>query len=79
MALVVIFTRAGLDLDPVALKKLYCRVLVLALLPWCAEAAVISVTVNYLLDMPWKFAVLCGYFTDEINTFITSDFNTGTE
>lgn len=60
IALVVIFTRAGLDLDPVALKKLYCRVLFLALIPWCTEAAVIAVTVHYLLSLPWKFAILCG-------------------
>ncbi|KAL4103489.1 hypothetical protein QTP88_018865 [Uroleucon formosanum] len=60
IALVVIFTRAGLDLDPVALKKLYCRVMFLALIPWYTEAAVIAVTVNYLLDLPWKFAILCG-------------------
>ncbi|XP_025196297.1 sodium/hydrogen exchanger 9B1 isoform X1 [Melanaphis sacchari] len=60
IALVVIFTRAGLDLDPVALKKLYCRVLFLALIPWCTEAAVIATTVHYLLDLPWPFAILCG-------------------
>lgn len=62
IALVVIFTRAGLDLDPEALKKLYCRMLFLALIPWCAEAAVIAVTVHYLLSIPWSFAILCGYF-----------------
>lgn len=60
MALVVIFTRAGLDLDPVALRKLYGKVMILALIPWCAEAAVISVTVHCLLGLPWSFAVLCG-------------------
>lgn len=61
IALVVIFTRAGLDLDPAALKKLYCRVLILALVPWFFEAAVIAVIVHYLLSIPWPFAVLCGY------------------
>ncbi|XP_025405058.1 sodium/hydrogen exchanger 9B1 isoform X2 [Sipha flava] len=60
IALVVIFTRAGLDLDPVALKKLYCRVLILALVPWFFEAAVIAVIVYYLLSIPWPFAILCG-------------------
>lgn len=60
IALVVIFTRAGLDLDPEALKKLFSKVLILALIPWCAEAAAIAVTANYLLDLPWSFAMLCG-------------------
>ncbi|VVC43995.1 Hypothetical protein CINCED_3A025739 [Cinara cedri] len=60
IALMVIFTRAGLDLDPVALKKLYCRVMFLAIVPWCAELTVISVSVYYLLGLPWPFAMLCG-------------------
>nr|CAH7740421.1 unnamed protein product [Callosobruchus chinensis] len=60
VALVIILIRAGLELDPRALPRLKFTVLKLAILPWIAEAAVVTVTSAYLLDLPWKFAVLLG-------------------
>ncbi|XP_050435291.1 sodium/hydrogen exchanger 9B2 isoform X2 [Adelges cooleyi] len=60
IALVVILTRAGLDLDSKVLKKLYFRVLILALIPWIVEAAVIALATYYFLDLPWQWAALCG-------------------
>lgn len=60
MALVIILVRAGLDLDPAALKRLKFTVLKLSLLPWCIEAAVSAILSKYLLDIPWKFASLLG-------------------
>ncbi|XP_050529093.1 sodium/hydrogen exchanger 9B2 isoform X2 [Daktulosphaira vitifoliae] len=60
IALVVILTRAGLDLDSKVLKKMYFRALILGLVPWFVEAAVIAITVNILLHLPWGWAILCG-------------------
>ncbi|CAH2008989.1 unnamed protein product [Acanthoscelides obtectus] len=60
VALVIILIRAGLELDPNALPRLKFAVLKLAILPWITEAAVVTVTSAYILDLPWKFAVLLG-------------------
>lgn len=60
MALVIILVRAGLDLDPTALKRLKFIVMRLSLVPWCVEAGAVAVLSRYLLDLPWKFASLLG-------------------
>jgi len=60
VALVIILTRAGLDLDPGALKRLKITVPKLGLVPWFVEAGVTAILVHYLLDMPWDWCVLLG-------------------
>jgi len=58
--LVIILTRAGLDLDPTALKKLRITVPKMGLIPWIVEATVIAVMTRFLLHMPWVWGFLLG-------------------
>nr|CAI5842093.1 unnamed protein product [Callosobruchus analis] len=60
MALVVILVRAGLDLDPAAMRRLKYNVLKLSLIPWTVEATSVTVLSKFLLDIPWMYAVLLG-------------------
>ncbi|XP_043494807.1 sodium/hydrogen exchanger 9B2-like [Polistes fuscatus] len=60
IALVIILTRAGLDLDPSALKRLKITVPKLGLIPWCVEAGVVTVLTKYLLGLPWIWGFLLG-------------------
>ncbi|XP_015186958.1 PREDICTED: mitochondrial sodium/hydrogen exchanger 9B2-like, partial [Polistes dominula] len=60
IALVIILTRAGLDLDPTALKRLKITVPKLGLIPWCVEAGVVAVLTKYLLGLPWIWGFLLG-------------------
>ncbi|XP_011693064.1 PREDICTED: mitochondrial sodium/hydrogen exchanger 9B2 isoform X2 [Wasmannia auropunctata] len=60
IALVIILTRAGLDLDPNALKRLKITVPKMGLIPWVIEALVIAVSTRYLLDLPWVWGFLLG-------------------
>ncbi|KAB7506620.1 Mitochondrial sodium/hydrogen exchanger 9B2 [Armadillidium nasatum] len=61
MALVVILIRAGLGLDPEALKKLSYVVLRLAVCPCLVETITVAVVSNLLLGFPWKWAFLLGF------------------
>ncbi|KAJ3654391.1 hypothetical protein Zmor_013581 [Zophobas morio] len=58
IALVIILIRAGLDLDPSALKRLKFAVVKLGLVPWVAEAALVAVLCRFFLDLPWDYAWL---------------------
>lgn len=60
IALVIILTRAGLDLDPNALKRLKVTVPKLGLIPWLVEAVVVAVLTKYLLGLPWIWGFLLG-------------------
>ncbi|XP_071572382.1 sodium/hydrogen exchanger 9B2 isoform X1 [Temnothorax nylanderi] len=60
IALVIILTRAGLDLDPTALKRLKVTVPKLGLIPWVVEATVVATLTKYLLDLPWVWGFLLG-------------------
>ncbi|XP_044268567.1 sodium/hydrogen exchanger 9B2 isoform X2 [Tribolium madens] len=60
VALVIILIRAGLDLDPHALKRLKFSVIKLGLGPWAVEAGIAAVLCRYFLDLPWDFALLLG-------------------
>lgn len=53
MALVIILIKAGLDLDPDALKRLKFAVLKLGLVPWTVEAIIVGIMSHYLLGLPW--------------------------
>ncbi|CAO1308366.1 unnamed protein product [Diamesa serratosioi] len=59
-ALVIILTRAGLEMDPEAFKKIWVTILKLGLVPWTVEAGVNCVLSHYLLDLPWMWALLLG-------------------
>jgi NhaP-type Na+/H+ or K+/H+ antiporter len=61
VALVIILTRAGLDLDSAALKRMCITVPKLGLVPWVVECTVIAVMTHYLLGLPWIWAFLLGY------------------
>ncbi|XP_032666490.1 sodium/hydrogen exchanger 9B2 isoform X2 [Odontomachus brunneus] len=60
IALVIILTRAGLDLDPNALKRLKITVPKLGLIPWVVEATVVAALTTYLLHLPWIWGFLLG-------------------
>ncbi|XP_046835011.1 uncharacterized protein LOC124431311 isoform X2 [Vespa crabro] len=60
IALVIILTRAGLDLDPIALKRLKITVPKLGLIPWFVEAGMIAVLTRYLIGLPWIWGLLLG-------------------
>ncbi|XP_047544389.1 sodium/hydrogen exchanger 9B2-like isoform X2 [Vanessa atalanta] len=60
IALTIILTRAGLDLDPTAMKKFFFTVIKLALLPWAIECGLCAVMCNLLLGLPWDWAFLLG-------------------
>ncbi|XP_018353146.1 PREDICTED: mitochondrial sodium/hydrogen exchanger 9B2 [Trachymyrmex septentrionalis] len=60
ISLVIILVKAGLDLDPVALKRLKVTVPKLGLIPWVVETVVVAVLTKYLLDLPWVWGFLLG-------------------
>ncbi|XP_046412714.1 neuroligin-1 isoform X1 [Neodiprion lecontei] len=59
-ALVIILTRAGLDLDPEALKRLRITVPKIGLIPWVVEAGVMAVASKYFMGLPWVWGLLLG-------------------
>nr|CAD7429437.1 unnamed protein product [Timema monikensis] len=60
VALVIILIRAGLELDPAALRKLKGMVFRLAVVPSVVEIASIAVLTHYLLNFPWIWGFLLG-------------------
>lgn len=60
IALVVILIRSGLELDPIALKRLKFTCIRLAFGPCICEAVTVAVIVRYLLDMPWLWGLQLG-------------------
>jgi len=60
IALTVILIRAGLGLDPQALKKLSCVVIRLAFSPCLAECAAEAIAAHFLLGFPWVWGFMLG-------------------
>ncbi|XP_024082541.1 sodium/hydrogen exchanger 9B2 isoform X2 [Cimex lectularius] len=60
VALVVILTRAGLDLDAGAMKRLCVTVLKLGIVPWIVECLIVTALSHYFLDLPWMWGLLLG-------------------
>ncbi|CAB3231151.1 unnamed protein product [Arctia plantaginis] len=58
IALTIILTRAGLDLDPIAMKKHFFTVVKLALVPWTFECLLCAVLAFFFLGLPWDWAFL---------------------
>ncbi|XP_073987063.1 na[+]/H[+] hydrogen antiporter 1 isoform X2 [Rhodnius prolixus] len=60
IALVVILTRAGLDLDSGAMKRLCVPVLKMGLIPWIVECLIVTALAHYFLELPWMWGLLLG-------------------
>ena len=60
MALVVILTRAGLGLDPKALRQLSFMVIRLGILPNLVEMSVVAIVTHFLMDFPWLWSIMLG-------------------
>lgn len=58
IALVIILTRAGLDLDPGAMRRLFATILKIGLVPWTVEVAAVMTLLHLSLGMPWAWALL---------------------
>ncbi|ESP00110.1 hypothetical protein LOTGIDRAFT_63379, partial [Lottia gigantea] len=67
IALVIILTRAGLGLDPQALKKLSFVVLRLAALPCLCEAVTVGVAAWGILGFPWSWAFMLGFIHSAVS------------
>uniref|UniRef100_A0A6A7G0F7 Sodium/hydrogen exchanger 9B2-like n=2 Tax=Hirondellea gigas TaxID=1518452 RepID=A0A6A7G0F7_9CRUS len=61
IALVVILLRAGLGLDPKALKTLSLVVFRLAFVPCLIETTVVAVVTHFLLGFPWLWGFMLGF------------------
>ncbi|XP_060082239.1 sodium/hydrogen exchanger 9B2-like [Ylistrum balloti] len=61
IALTVILIRAGLGLDPKALRKLSFTVLRLAFIPCLAECCAEAVAAHFLLGFPWEWGFMLGF------------------
>lgn len=61
LVLVIILIRAGLGLDPAALRKLSCVVLRLAFMPCLVEAVVAAIMVKLVLGLPWLWSFMLGF------------------
>ncbi|CAG9814942.1 unnamed protein product [Phaedon cochleariae] len=60
VALVIILIRAGLDLDPSAMRRMKYTVIKLGLVPWLMEAFATALLSVFLLDLPVSYALLLG-------------------
>lgn len=60
IALVIILTRAGLNLDPKALKAMKITLPKMDLIPWTFEVVVLACSGHYLLGLPWIWGFLLG-------------------
>lgn len=61
IALVVILMRAGLGLDPQALKRLSGMVFRLAFTPCLAETVTVAIASHFLLGFPWMWGFMLGF------------------
>ncbi|GFR84744.1 mitochondrial sodium/hydrogen exchanger 9B2-like [Elysia marginata] len=61
IALTVILIRAGLGLDPHALRRLSCVVVRLAFLPCLIETIVDGIASHLILGFPWSWGFLLGF------------------
>ncbi|EDV99191.1 sodium/hydrogen exchanger 9B2 isoform X2 [Drosophila grimshawi] len=59
-ALTIILSRAGLEMEPEAFKKVYKTILKLGIVPWMVEAAVMTIMSHFLLDLPWIWGCMLG-------------------
>ncbi|XP_027492132.1 sodium/hydrogen exchanger 9B2 isoform X2 [Corapipo altera] len=67
IALSVILTRAGLGLDPKALKKLKAVCLRLAFGPCLSETCTAAVLAYFLLHLPWQWGFILGFVVGAVS------------
>lgn len=60
IALTIILIRAGLGLDPKALRRLSFVVIRLAFIPCLFEAVVDGIGSHFILDFPWPWGFMLG-------------------
>ncbi|XP_036814328.1 sodium/hydrogen exchanger 9B2 isoform X3 [Oncorhynchus mykiss] len=63
VALAIILTRAGLGLDPSALRRLKAVCVRLAVGPCTVEASTVAVMSHFLMGLPWVWGFVLGSFT----------------
>ncbi|XP_051271813.1 sodium/hydrogen exchanger 9B2 isoform X2 [Dicentrarchus labrax] len=61
IALAIILTRAGLGLDPSALRRLKAVCVRLAIGPCVVEACIVAVVSHFLLGLPWVWGFILGF------------------
>ncbi|XP_024865895.1 sodium/hydrogen exchanger 9B2 [Kryptolebias marmoratus] len=61
IALSIILTRAGLGLDPSALRRLKAVCLRVAVGPCMVEACIVAVVSHFLLSLPWVWGFILGF------------------
>ncbi|XP_015200735.2 sodium/hydrogen exchanger 9B2 isoform X2 [Lepisosteus oculatus] len=61
IALAIILTRAGLGLDPQALKKLKAVCLRLAMGPCTIEACSVAILSHFMMNLPWIWGFILGF------------------
>jgi NhaP-type Na+/H+ or K+/H+ antiporter len=59
-SLVIIMMRAGLDLDPTAMRRLKFAILRLGWMPWALEATCVAALASYLFKLPIGWAIILG-------------------
>lgn len=59
IALTILLIRAGMDLDPNAMKKHFFTVIKLSLIPWSFEFFLCGILVHYIFGLPWDWGKLC--------------------
>ncbi|XP_047741012.1 sodium/hydrogen exchanger 9B2-like [Hyalella azteca] len=67
MALVVILLRAGLGLDPKALKAMSLTVFRLAFVPSLVESTTVAIVAHFLLGFPWLWSFMLGFIVAAIS------------
>lgn len=70
MALVVILTRSGLELDPGALRRLKFTVIRLAFSPCVGEAITVAIVGKFLINMPWLWGFQLGCVSDMLLNYV---------
>lgn len=67
IALVVILLRAGLGLDPQALKSMSLVVFRLAFTPCLVETTVVAIVTHFLLGFPWLWGFMLGFIVAAVS------------
>lgn len=65
--MVIILTRAGLNLDPKALNTMKITLPKMDLIPWTFEVGVLAVSGHYLLGLPWIWGFLMGSIVSAVS------------
>ncbi|XP_040567434.1 sodium/hydrogen exchanger 9B2 [Lepeophtheirus salmonis] len=67
LALVIILLKAGLGLDPKALKKLSGIVFRLAFIPCCIETLFVGIAGYLIVGLPWTWSFLLGFVLSAVS------------